>query len=324
MRYTTHNGIYIAEVPVRDFKVVMVDQRKKNTGKTNVCNAGFFQNFDEGKTSFTLPVGHVVADFAAACSWVEHYCKVRGSVANGKVSFDSGSWDYMNQFKDKKVSTLSVINGKARIDELLHLLPNTDYAIAGVPIMRDGNDVKYATFVRGQGWFGSELYGTWHNFLGLKAESADTIYVMAMKTTTGNMVSSAEAYKKFKPLGFRDVIKLDGGGSFYFNAAGKTLQTSENRRVNTIIEFGALETKPAAQDGSKNPYKEPTGAIKYGSGSKESVKWLQWELNRHGYACDIDGSFGPATDRLLRKFQKDHGLAVDGSCGPATRAALKK
>lgn len=93
MKYTTLNGIHIVEVPVSDFRIVMVDERKKNTGRINLCNAGFFQNFDEGKTAFTLPVGHVVADFAASCSWVGHYCKVRGSVSGGKVSFDSGSWD---------------------------------------------------------------------------------------------------------------------------------------------------------------------------------------------------------------------------------------
>lgn len=110
---------------------------------------------------------------------------------------------------------------------------------------------------------------------------------------------------------------LDGGGSYYFSAAGRTQETAENRQINTIIEFGSVEA-------AENPYREPSAAIRKGSKDKESVKWLQWELNRHGYVCDIDGSFGPATDKLLRRFQKNSGLTVDGSCGPATRAELRK
>jgi predicted dehydrogenase len=36
----------------------------------------------------------------------------------------------------------------------------------------------------------------------------------------------------------------------------------------------------------------------------------------------VDGSFGGATDKALRVYQKDKGLAVDGSCGPATWNSL--
>lgn len=95
------------------------------------------------------------------------------------------------------------------------------------------------------------------------------------------------------------------------------------RKLATVV--GAYRPNyGGAQASAINPYKVPTIALKYGSTNREAVKWLQWELNQHGYACDIDGSFGPATDRLVRKFQKDRGLVVDGSVGPATRAALLK
>ena len=51
------------------------------------------------------------------------------------------------------------------------------------------------------------------------------------------------------------------------------------------------------------------------------VKAFQRHLIGYGYSCGssgADGSFGPATESALKKYQKDHGLAVDGIRGPAT------
>lgn len=54
----------------------------------------------------------------------------------------------------------------------------------------------------------------------------------------------------------------------------------------------------------------------------ESVRELQDALSFLGYAIDVDGVFGPATDATVRDFQRDHGLVVDGIVGPITRAAI--
>jgi len=54
----------------------------------------------------------------------------------------------------------------------------------------------------------------------------------------------------------------------------------------------------------------------------EYVKQLQQRLNEVGYNLLVDGAFGPATDRVVRDFQKKKGLIVDGYVGPATRKAL--
>lgn len=62
--------------------------------------------------------------------------------------------------------------------------------------------------------------------------------------------------------------------------------------------------------------------VYYKKGDKGSgVKNLQSDLVKLGYKLDVDGSFGPATDKVVRQFQKDNKLTIDGSAGPAT---LKK
>jgi peptidoglycan hydrolase-like protein with peptidoglycan-binding domain len=54
------------------------------------------------------------------------------------------------------------------------------------------------------------------------------------------------------------------------------------------------------------------------------VRLLQTMLNFHGASISVDSSFGSATDKALREFQKSRGLDADGSAGPATWNELMK
>lgn len=59
-----------------------------------------------------------------------------------------------------------------------------------------------------------------------------------------------------------------------------------------------------------------------------SVRQLQEALNRQGARLDVDGAFGPQTERALRDFQarqaaQQPGFAVDGLAGPQTLRALQ-
>ena len=72
-------------------------------------------------------------------------------------------------------------------------------------------------------------------------------------------------------------------------------------------------------------YPFPTRDIYYRSSNTmtgSDVKWVQAVLRKLSYSIDIDGSFGPASEAVVKQFQSDHGLEVDGSVGPATRQKL--
>lgn len=310
MKYSIQNGIRIVEVPTKDFRVILYDGFKKSMGK-NRCNAGFFAPYDEGSDDFTLPAAHLVCDYAASSEWTKKYCTERGKFKGDKFTFDASKWSYANEFYGKCVTTLIVADGKASVKSV-KALPTCDYAVSGVPVLINGSQVG-ANTAYAQGWTASSLYATWHVFAGLK--DADTIYVMAARTYTGNMLTSGEMAKKFKAMGFRDIIKLDGGGSFYLNVGGSAAYTAENRRVCSIIDFGETEG---------NPYAVPTVTLYRGINNPPAVCWLQWELDARGYHLDIDGSFGPTTLRQLKAYQSENNLEVDGYCGPATRESLTK
>ena len=87
---------------------------------------------------------------------------------------------------------------------------------------------------------------TWHNFVAIKYGDEDNVYLIQWQSNntygwnkTGNLIYSAEFYKKVKDLGFKDIIKLDGGGSFICRSStlGIDQYTDENRRINCIITF---------------------------------------------------------------------------------------
>lgn len=54
-----------------------------------------------------------------------------------------------------------------------------------------------------------------------------------------------------------------------------------------------------------------------------TVRWLQYKLVRRTLSDQqIDGIFGPVTNKAVEEFQTESGLTVDGIVGPATWAAL--
>ena len=83
-----------------------------------------------------------------------------------------------------------------------------------------------------------------------------------------------------------------------------------------------INLAPISSAKGTNPYKEPRILVKINM-MGEAVKWLQWELVEAGYKLDIDGEFGPETERCLKEFQTSAKITADGVCGSLTRKKLK-
>lgn len=227
-------------VPAEDLTVELVDRPKSECGD-NCANAGYFANYSEAGEPFTLPVGHLVGDYKAAGKWTRHYCQERGRFQGDKFTFDSGGWSYANPLHGKAVSTLLISGGKARVEEIRTVPEGTDYAVSGIPVLRAGKACTTAQ-AKGQGWDTSPLRATWHTLVGLKGDGM--VYVMGWHSRTANLLDSGEAAQVFRGLGFTDVLKLDGGGSYYQSRDGAVSKTAENRRINSVLRWTVREEEP--------------------------------------------------------------------------------
>lgn len=112
----------------------------------------------------------------------------------------------------------------------------------------------------------------------------------------------------------------------YNKGSGKVLPGLTKRRQaeRTLFLSGtSSKTEPVdVQPKTGNPYPEPTKSIKLGA-KGNGVRWLQYELNLHGYKLLVDGVAGNLTIGALLDFQKKHPpLEPDGICGAQTRAVL--
>jgi Putative peptidoglycan binding domain len=68
----------------------------------------------------------------------------------------------------------------------------------------------------------------------------------------------------------------------------------------------------------------PTSALKPGDTGTQ-VRELQRALTALGYSPGAaDGSYGPATERAVARFQRASGLTADGIFGPKTLRALRR
>jgi len=73
--------------------------------------------------------------------------------------------------------------------------------------------------------------------------------------------------------------------------------------------------QPPAEEPPAQPDGHPVG----------SMSWLQDSLNKLNNAgLEVDGEYGPATNKAVADYQKANGLKVDGWAGPETVAMIMK
>lgn len=103
---------------------------------------------------------------------------------------------------------------------------------------------------------------------------------------------------------------------------------TENHKdhVHVLFYAGTYRKPEAAPAAPSKPKPAPADPTLQRGSTGERVRKLQQGLRAvfPAYAgrLVVDGSFGPATDKALREFQRRSGLAVDGKAGPATRRIL--
>ena len=244
-----YNDVTIVEMPASMLRVVWLDREKRTGGDVtrdgNFCNANFFGYYEETGIEFRLPAGHLKCDIYPGFqlhSIEEHYMHERGKISDdgGKFTFDSGKWEYMNPCYGHAPSTLFIENGKATIVDTEYLAghENADYAISGVPVLRNGDDVSFYNYVLAQGWTKDTVRAAYHVFVGVK-DDPSMVYVMYYQSKTGNLIYGMEFFNQIKGAGFRDIIKLDGGGSFIFKCPdlGNSKLTSTTRVIDAVLTF---------------------------------------------------------------------------------------
>lgn len=121
--------------------------------------------------------------------------------------------------------------------------------------------------------------------------------------------------------GWSDIIMLDGGGSTQ-GYIGKGKQVTSTRCVHNYICI--YLKKVTEYKHGENPYRIPTRTVQLSCDPGADVKWVQYQLNLHGYPVAVDGIYDTDMLAVVRVFQYDHGFKMDGVISRGVLAALKQ
>lgn len=131
--------------------------------------------------------------------------------------------------------------------------------------------------------------------------------------TAGQMVEAMADDEAVQIKAFVALIKSWGLDSALRSHDWQTFARRYNGNANVAVYASRIETAYRSISGKASP-------VVLRSGDKgAAVRKLQQALG-----IDVDGSFGPATDRAVREFQARVGLPVDGIAGQRTWAALEQ
>ena len=220
----------VATLSAEEFRVEVVAAAKRSIAGDYI-NAGYFGSYSEAEERFALPAGHLAGIYTATGRWMRHYAEERGRFVGDRWIFDSSRWAYANPTHGRPVTTVYTQGSQVRVAELVSLPDDVGHAVSGIPLIRDGRACTVAD-IKAQGWDTSPLRATWHTVLAVADGRA---HVFAWESQSDNLVTSGEAARAF--AGYRDVVKLDGGGSFICRQNGKEQSTAEDRVICSILRL---------------------------------------------------------------------------------------
>jgi peptidoglycan hydrolase-like protein with peptidoglycan-binding domain len=115
--------------------------------------------------------------------------------------------------------------------------------------------------------------------------------------------------------------------AFLFGIFAKAGYDREKARRAAEAAAGAAEQQAPGASNAVNQQgqpQRPTGILKNGRiiRTGDMVRELQTYLGFQG--ADIDGKFGPKTERAVRTFQQNSGIEVDGIVGPNTIQKIRQ
>lgn len=187
----------------------------------------------------------------------------------------------------------------------------------------DDNSIWQAVADKNAAWHcGGPLQGSGkHPFYG-KCKNSNSIGIeMCCKKKNGKLYITDKTIENTADL-VKHLMKKHG------IPAGHVIRhydvTSKNCPAPYINEskWKALHKKLTGASSTPEPA-YPTVTLQKGATGTQ-VKKLQKCLNKIMDAgLTVDGSFGPATLKAVKAFQKKYKLDVDGSVGPKTRAKIK-
>lgn len=189
----------------------------------------------------------------------------------------------------------------------------------------------------------SQLASRWHNYFGMKCGSSWKGKSINLSTkeeyTQGTLTTIRDNFRVYNSMedgvtGYFDFINVKRYDNLKSASTpreyltrikndGYATSSSYVQSNLNVINRHDLQRFDWDSELLKNPYKLTASIMKQGSRG-ESVRWLQFELNRHGANLFIDGIFGVQTKLAVLLFQKDNKLTQDGIAGYRTVETLKK
>ena len=190
--------------------------------------------------------------------------------------------------------------------------------------------------------FGTSSLGyKYHNYFGMKCGSSWKGKSVNLKTkeeyTVGTLTTIRDNFRAYSSLeegikGYFDFISTKRYANLLTSSTPEEYcqnlkadgYATSSKYVSTLLSYinNYNLRKYDSVDYPVCPYKRYSTIMKRGSAG-ESVKWLQWWLNRYGYRLTEDGMFGKKTEAAVEDFQVKHNLNPDKIVGKYTIYALE-